>query len=544
MTSGAAGSSGGACTAGYFGWPDSSGYPLQCVSSAWALAGDFSSSDYAGTSCAGSQYIQSLSAAGLATCATPAAYTNYSGSTANTVTADNLTVYLAVQGSMSPTITTDTAGVTRTVVSRAGTIQNLYVYASANNSNGKNNTYTIMKNGSAQTLTCTMNGSNSCSDTTHTFAVSAGDQIGMRIVTGTTTNTTQKDVLEPGAGLLMRKLIVLCLALFLMVLPGQARAQVTYDNSASSNCTVCSSLTYSLTVGSGSNRAMAVWVLLSVTFPSTQYPYVTGITYAGVSLIPIATRAFTDIGIGRAELWALPAGTQPTTGANNVVVTLSGTGTMDSMHSGAISVAGVDQTQTFTSVQTNSIKDTYSAYMTLPLSGANDLVFDGVCGAASVDSTSQTQRALNNVDSSTGCNNDGIATASGGTVYLSWAVNGSAPSPGDLAQMVGGSFHAAATATKLQLKNSKLQVIANTGTSTPAPTFQWVQAQTGSDGNNTSSVRTSAFSSNPATGDTIICVTTINQSGDAVTSITDTQGNTYVQATSVNDATNVQDLEL
>jgi len=118
------------------------------------------------------------------------------------------------------------------------------------------------------------------------------------------------------------------------------------------------------------------------------------------------------------------------------------------------------------------------------------------------------------------------------------------PSPGDLAQMVGGSFHAAATSTKLQLKNSKLQVIANTGTSTPAPTFQWVQAQTGSDGNNTSSVQTSAFSSNPATGDTIICVTTINQSGDAVTSITDTQGNTYVQATSVNDATNVQDLEL
>ena len=192
MTAGAAGSSGGACTTGYFGWPDSNGYPLQCVSSAWALAGDFSTTNYAGTSCSGSQYVQSLSSAGVATCATPAAYTNYSGSTANTVTADNTTAYLAVQGAMAPTITTDTAGVTRTVITRAGTIQNLYVYANGSNTAGKNNVFTIMKNGSAQTLTCTLNGSSSCSDTTHTFSVSAGDQIGMRIATGTTTNTTQK----------------------------------------------------------------------------------------------------------------------------------------------------------------------------------------------------------------------------------------------------------------------------------------------------------------------------------------------------------------
>src|SRR5260370_41729397 len=100
MPAGAAGSSGGACTTGYFGWPDSSGYPLQCVSSAWALAGDFSSSDYTGTSCSGSQYVQSLSSAGVATCATPAGYTNYSGSTANTVTALSSTIYVAVQSAM------------------------------------------------------------------------------------------------------------------------------------------------------------------------------------------------------------------------------------------------------------------------------------------------------------------------------------------------------------------------------------------------------------------------------------------------------------
>jgi hypothetical protein len=193
MTAGAAGSSGGACTTGYFAWPDSNGYPLQCVSSVWALAGDFSTSDYGGTSCSGLQYMQSLSSAGVATCASPPnGYTNYSGNTNNTVTADGISAFLPVQGSMSPTITIDTAGVTRTVVSRAGTVQRLYVYANNNNSNGKTNSFTVMKNGSPQTLTCSLVGASSCSDTTHTFAVSAGDQIGIRITTAAATNTTQK----------------------------------------------------------------------------------------------------------------------------------------------------------------------------------------------------------------------------------------------------------------------------------------------------------------------------------------------------------------
>jgi hypothetical protein len=192
MTAGAAGSLGGACTTGNFGWPDSNGYPLQCVSSVWALAGDFSTSDYGGTSCSGSQYIQSLSNAGVATCATPAAYTSYSGSTNNTVTADGISAYLPIQGATSPTLTTDTTGVTRTIVTRGGTIQNLYVYANVSNSGSKTNSFTIMKNGVAQILTCSWTGGNSCSDTAHSFSVSAGDQVGMKITTAAATNTTQK----------------------------------------------------------------------------------------------------------------------------------------------------------------------------------------------------------------------------------------------------------------------------------------------------------------------------------------------------------------
>jgi hypothetical protein len=40
-----------------------------------------------------------------------------------------------------------------------------------------------MKNGSAQTLTCSITHASSCNDTTHTFSVSPGDQIGVKLVT-------------------------------------------------------------------------------------------------------------------------------------------------------------------------------------------------------------------------------------------------------------------------------------------------------------------------------------------------------------------------
>jgi hypothetical protein len=153
---------------------------------------------------------------------------------------------------------------------------------------------------------------------------------------------------------------------------------------------------------------------------------------------------------------------------------------------------------------------------------------------------------INNVSSGTECDNDGIATAAGGTVYLSWTTDTGEASPGDHFQMVGGSFHAAATATKLQLKNGKLQVIANTGTSTPAPAFQWVQGQTASDasGASASTLQTSAFSASPTTGDTIICATSIGQLSNAISSVTDTQSNTYVKATSVQDSGNTIGTEL
>jgi hypothetical protein len=57
------------------------------------------------------------------------------------------------------------------------------VVTDVSNSSGKTNTYTVMKNGSAQTLTCSITNASSCNDTTHTFTVSAGDTIGVKLVT-------------------------------------------------------------------------------------------------------------------------------------------------------------------------------------------------------------------------------------------------------------------------------------------------------------------------------------------------------------------------
>src|SRR5258708_642902 len=336
----------------------------------------------------------------------------------------------------------------------------------------------------------------------------------------------------------MRKLALLCFVLFLMTLPATVRAQVTYDNSAygqdcGGGCTT--SLTYSLTVGAGSNRALAVWVFISTT-GFLAAPEVSSITYAGVSLIPIKISKSNVIGV-RLELWALPAGTQPTTGTNNVVVTLNNIGQMNSMHSGAISVAGVDQTQTFASLQSSIGSVQTSVSMTIPYTGANDLVFDAVCAGASVDSTSQTQRFINNVNNSTTCNNSGLATAAGGTTYVTWNVNNAGL---DYYGRIGGSFHAAATATKLQLKGGKLQVVAASGTSTPVTPFNYVQSVQDHDccpSRNTAT--TAAFPSSTTTGNTIICEVGISATRNLVTSVTESQSDTYQKAVRVDDATNV-----
>jgi hypothetical protein len=186
------GTIGGACTNGTFTWPDSSGYFLKCVSGAWAKLPS-GLSNIPGSICATpagsvypndqrSSFVQSIDSNGTVTCAQPHAYSAFSGNTNNNQTAASTTYYFAVDGAAGLQ-TTDTSGITRTPVSRAGTIHNLYVVTDVSNSSGKTNTYTVMKNGVAQTITCSITNASSCNDTSHTFTASSGDTIGIKLVT-------------------------------------------------------------------------------------------------------------------------------------------------------------------------------------------------------------------------------------------------------------------------------------------------------------------------------------------------------------------------
>ena len=119
---------------------------------------------------------------------TTANYSELNGNTSATLSA-GATWYGAASGMVVMVSGTDTSAITRTIVSRAATVQKLYYIASAANSAGKTNTITVTKNGVGTALTCSVTAATTCSDTTHSFTVNAGDEIGIQIVTGSATNT-------------------------------------------------------------------------------------------------------------------------------------------------------------------------------------------------------------------------------------------------------------------------------------------------------------------------------------------------------------------
>lgn len=112
----------------------------------------------------------------------------WSGNSANSTASVGIggaTYYGVLNGCLALNGTDSSAG-TRTPVSKAATVDTLYVVASADPGNTKTYTYTVMKNGVATALTCTITGngttSKTCNDTTHSFTTAAGDELGMKLV--------------------------------------------------------------------------------------------------------------------------------------------------------------------------------------------------------------------------------------------------------------------------------------------------------------------------------------------------------------------------
>ena len=101
----------------------------------------------------------------------------------NNSTVNNTTLYFPLTGGIAGNATDAQAGL-RTLVSRAGTVRNLYVVISAALGSGKTGTVTVMKNGVATSLVATLSvGPVSFNDVTNSFTVVAGDEIGIRVVT-------------------------------------------------------------------------------------------------------------------------------------------------------------------------------------------------------------------------------------------------------------------------------------------------------------------------------------------------------------------------
>jgi hypothetical protein len=245
---------------------------------------------------------------------------------------------------------------------------------------------------------------------------------------------------------MMVRLFILLIAI---LSPSWSWAAVAYDASASSQCDAtadatiaeCTSvrtvLTYSLTVGSGSNRQLGVMTFVGCRSSGTA-PAVTSVTYAGTTLTQQTSNTTNAPRKGYLHTW--PTGSQPTSGANNVVVTVDTdliTGCGDSygnIMSGAIAVTGVDQSTTLSSSANNTGTSGTSLTLTIGTSGANDLGIHGGCTGSTMSSTTETSRYTTEYTENS-CGSMGGATASGGDTSFSWTSAAS-----DSWVMVGGAF--------------------------------------------------------------------------------------------------------
>lgn len=85
-------------------------------------------------------------------------------------------------GSARPTATTETD--VAQIIPISGTFKNLYIKLSGSPGSAKSYTFTLMKNGVAQAVTCAVSGSTdtSASDIANSFSVSSGDLVSLKIV--------------------------------------------------------------------------------------------------------------------------------------------------------------------------------------------------------------------------------------------------------------------------------------------------------------------------------------------------------------------------
>lgn len=209
----------------------------------------------------------------------------------------------------------------------------------------------------------------------------------------------------------------------------------TYDNSTLGHCdatvapNVCTTgvngpatvLTIAHVTGTNTNRAMEIPICVAAS-SGTVVPVITSVVHAtsqNLSAVP-SSKKFDSTGTNYyCELWALPAGTQPTSGTNNVVITVASTlpsnGWINAM---VITASDVDQTTTLSISPGGNNGAGTATSLTLAASGASDLVFSVSCGGSDFTGTNQTTRGAQSGGGAGACGSMQASTAVGGTTSL------------------------------------------------------------------------------------------------------------------------------
>jgi len=196
---------------------------------------------------------------------------------------------------------------------------------------------------------------------------------------------------------------------------GTGTCSINYDaaNSASGSG---SQLTFSHTIGGGSNRLLVVSV--SIENGSTG-PTVSSITYGGQNLTKIGSAQTGTGTIGRSELWYAFEANLPSAGANNVVVNVSASASY--LLAGAISLDGVAQ-QGPEDQNTNTVTGTSTISTSITTSTNGAWIVDSVhCGEGGsyTANSGQTER----YDRDTGTSTHAASTlpkAIAGSTSISW----------------------------------------------------------------------------------------------------------------------------
>jgi hypothetical protein len=203
--------------------------------------------------------------------------------------------------------------------------------------------------------------------------------------------------------------------------PPDAMIPPTFVAAARANAGAVASLSYALTIPPGDRRFLLVSIQLGSNC-SDAVPAILGVKYAGAALTRITTILGTPCGMTttRSDQWQLVA---PPVGTDNVEVTLAGAG--DTIHSGALAFAGIDQ---MTPVRATANARGAGVQSSVAVaSQPGDLVVNTVGQGGGIDApgAGQTQRFKRNASGANTLDNSAASTAqaAGMTTTMTWTFN-------------------------------------------------------------------------------------------------------------------------